>query len=99
METNVKLIRVITGEEIVADVIEETADTVTVKNGLTVFPNGQQVGFAPWATVIDRSRPEITLKQEHVVYIAEVEETVAQKYNEVFGGSTLIKPQEKKIII
>ena len=31
---NCKLLRIITGEEVVAEVLEETDDTITVKNGL-----------------------------------------------------------------
>ena len=32
MSTNVKLIRIVTGEEIVADLLEDTGDTITIKN-------------------------------------------------------------------
>ena len=32
MSTNVKLIRIVTGEEIVADLLEDTGDTITTKN-------------------------------------------------------------------
>ena len=30
-------------------------------------------GFAPWATVIDKLNPDITVSKTHVVYIAEVD--------------------------
>ena len=53
----VKLLRVITGEEIVAEIVEENAAEVTLKNALVVIPTQQSVGFAPWATVIDRENP------------------------------------------
>ena len=43
---DVKLIRIVTGEEIIAEVLSETDDTVTVQNGLVVLPNAQGVGFA-----------------------------------------------------
>tara|TARA_B100000085_G_scaffold274826_1_gene291982 strand:- start:3274 stop:3573 length:300 start_codon:yes stop_codon:yes gene_type:complete len=99
MSTNVKLIRIVTGEEIVADLLEDTGDTITIKNALVVFPNQQQVGFAPWCTVLDRDRPEITIKHSHVVYIAEVDTNVTKKYTEVFGGVGIVTPEEKKIII
>ena len=99
MSTNVKLIRIVTGEEIVADLIEETENTITIKNALVVFPNQQKVGFAPWCTVLDQERPEITIKHSHVVYVAEVDENVTKKYNQVFGGVGIVTPEEKKIII
>ena len=95
---DVKLIRIVTGEEIIAEVLSETDDTITVQNGLVVLPNAQGVGFAPWATVISKDEPEITMKKTFVVYIAAVQDDVAQKYNEMFG-SILVPPSPKKLIV
>ena len=93
-----KLIRVVTGEEVIAELVSETDDTITVQNGLVVLPNGQSFGFMPWATVIDRDKPEITLDRKHVIYIAEVDPTVTKKYNELYG-SKIITPEDKKRIV
>ena len=95
---DVKLIRIVTGEEIIAEVLSETDDTITVQNGLVVLPSAQGVGFAPWATVISKDEPEITVKKTFVVYIAAVQEDVAHKYNEMFG-SKLVTPSPKKLIV
>ena len=95
---DVKLIRIVTGEEIIAEVLSETDDTITIQNGLVVIPNHQGVGFAPWATVISKDEPEITVKKTHVVYVAAVQEDVAHKYNEMFG-SKLVTPAPKKLIM
>ena len=95
---DVKLIRIITGEEIVAEVLSETDDIITVQNGLVVLPTNTGVGFAPWATVISKEKPEITVSKTHVVYVAEVQDDVSKKYNEMFG-SKLITPDKKKLIV
>lgn len=95
---NVKLFRIVTGEEVIAELVSEEENKVTVKNGLVVIPTGQNVGFAPWASVIDRDNPEITVSRNHIVYIAEVEPGVKKKYNEIFG-SRLITPDEKKLVL
>ena len=95
---DVKLIRIVTGEEIIAEVLSETDDTITVQNGLVVLPSAQGVGFAPWATVISKENPEITVQKTHIVYIAEVQEDVSSKYNEMFG-SKLKLPESKKLIL
>jgi membrane-anchored protein YejM (alkaline phosphatase superfamily) len=95
---DVKLIRIVTGEEIIAEVLSETDDSITVQNGLVVLPNAQGVGFAPWATVISKDEPEITMKKTFVVYVASVQDDVAQKYNEMFG-SKLVTPSPKKLIV
>jgi len=94
---NVKLIRVVTGEEVIAEVLSETDDTITVKNGLVVLPSAQSVGFAPWATVISKEEPEITMSRKHVIYVAEVQDSVSKKYKEMFGN--IITPDEKKLIL
>ena len=94
---NVKLIRVVTGEEVVAEVVSETDDTITIKNGLVVLPTGQSVGFAPWATVISKDDPEITMSRNHVIYMVELQDSISKKYKEMFGN--IITPEEKKLIL
>jgi hypothetical protein len=95
---DVKLIRIVTGEEIVAEVVSENENTITVQNALVVLPTNTGVGFAPWATVIDKENPEITVSQKHVVYVVPVQEDVSKRYNEMFG-SKLVTPSSKKLIV
>ena len=95
---NCKLIRIITGEEIIAEVLEETGDTITIQNGLVVLPTNNGVGFAPWATVISKENPEITVNLKHIVYVAEVQEDVVNKYNQMFGNKLQL-PNSKKLIV
>ena len=98
--TEIKLIRIVTGEEVVTEVTETTETTTTVRNALVVLPQASGgVGFAPWATVIDVEKPEVVLKNEHIVYVADVQPQVADKYNEVFGETKVITPPEKKLIL
>ena len=93
---NVKLLRISTGEEVVAEIVEETDDSITVKNGLVCIPQQQSVGFIPWATVVDKMEPEITVSKRFVVYIAALDPTVKNKYCEMFGGVTT---PDKKLIL
>lgn len=95
---NVKLFRIVTGEEVIAELVSENENTVTIKNGLVVLPTGQNVGFAPWASVIDRDKPDLIISKNHIVYIAEVDSGVNKKYNEIYG-SKLITPEDKKLIL
>ena len=95
---DVKLLRIVTGEEVIAELLSETEETITVQNGLVVLPTNNGDGFAPWATVISKEDPEITVSKTHVVYIAEVQEDVCKKYNEMFG-SKLITPNSKKLVL
>lgn len=95
---DVKLLRITTGEEVVAELLSETEDTITIQNALVVLPTNNGVGFAPWASVISKEKPEITISKNHIVYIVDVQEDLSKKYNEMFG-SKLITPNEKKIIL
>ena len=96
---DVKLFRIATGEEVVAELISEDDNFVTLKNGLVVLPSADgRVGFAPWASVVDRSVPELIIARNHIVYIAEVDPAIKKKYNEVYG-SKLVTPEEKKLIL
>jgi len=96
---NVKLFRIATGEEVVAELISEDDNFVTVKNGLVVLPSPDgRVGFAPWATVIDKDIPELIIARNHIVYTAEVDPAIKKKYNEIYG-SKLVTPEEKKLIL
>jgi hypothetical protein len=95
---DVKLFRISTGEEVIAELVSENDNTVTLKNGLVVLPTNTGIGFAPWATVIDQDNPEIMVSKKHVIYIVPVQEDVSKKYNEMFG-SKLITPDKKKLIV
>ena len=62
---DVKLIRLITGEEIVAEVLDWQNGILTIQNALVVIPQQGQVTLKdPWATVIDNDQPEIALGHE-----------------------------------
>jgi hypothetical protein len=95
---NVKLFRIATGEEVIAEVVSEDDATVTVQNGLVVLPTGQSVGFAPWSPVVDEDNRELVVSRNHIVYIGEVSSSVKKKYNEIYG-SKLITPEDKKLIL
>lgn len=94
---NVKLLRIITGEEVIAELVSEASETtITVKNGLVVMPNAQGVGFAPWATVISKRKPEIVVDRKFIVYMVECEDTVVEKYESIFSP---IETPSKKLIL
>jgi hypothetical protein len=95
---DVKLIRMISGEEILAEVIEFANGVLTIKNPLVVIPRQDQIGFAPWATVISLDNPEIALDMRHVIYSVEPQPEVVQQYAKIFGGPDIITPDRKLIL-
>ena len=93
---NVKLLRIVTGEEVIAEVLSEGTEYITVKNALVVIPQAQNVGFAPWATVISKQKPEITVDRKFLVYVVECDGDVVEKYESIF--SPIDKPSKKLIL-
>lgn len=93
---NVKLLRIVTGEEVIVELLSEDKNTITVKNGLVVIPNANGVGFAPWATVINKQKPEITVERKFIVYMVECDDDVVEKYESIF--SPIEKPSKKLIL-
>ena len=94
---DVKLIRMITGEEIVAEVLDWKNGVLTIRNGLVVIPQQGQVGFAPWVTVIDPERPDVALDMKHVIYCVEVATDVVKQYEKIFG-SNIVLPEKQLIL-
>jgi hypothetical protein len=94
---DVKLIRLITGEEIIAEVLDWKNGIMTIQNALVVIPQQGQVGFAPWATVIHPDMPEIGLDMKHVIYSVAVADPVVKQYNEIFG-SNIVLPDKQLIV-
>ena len=71
-------------------------NTCSIHNTLVVLPTGQSIGFAPWATVISKDDPDITMDRKHVNYVAEVQDSVSEKYQEMFS---VIKAPSKKLVL
>ena len=99
---DVKIFKLVTGEEIMGEVVGD-GGKFTVKNPVLVavmrgkdgVPN---VGFAPFPTYSEEVKNKtIDLRLEHVVYSYTPAEDFKQNYDSIFGLG-LVLPGEKKII-
>lgn len=104
MAMNVKLIRFITGEEIIAEIIidDDQTNKIVIKNPLRVLvipakstPQNPTVGFAPWAEFSDDKKFELD-KSSILCIMNPVKEFVNQ-YNATFGG--ILTPSTSGIIL
>ncbi len=94
---NVKLIRMSSGEDVVATVIDNGIEFITIQDAIVAVPTGQgQMGFAPWSPILSKEEKQIRVNKQFVVYIAEVASDVKDSYNQMFN--VIITP-EKKIIV
>ena len=92
----VKLIRMWSGEDVIADVIEENEYTITMENPIVAVPSQQpgQIGFAPWSPLLEKDKIEVTKK--YVVYEGNPQKEIIEQYNSMFGK--LSTPTKKLIL-
>ena len=89
---NVKIIRLISSEELIGDWNEETK---TITNPVVMIPVGKdQLGFQPWVPYAEDE--EIILKEQHIVVVLTPDNKLQNEYNRVYG-SGLVVPEENII--
>jgi len=100
---NVKIIKLVTGEEIIGEVLNDGGKLITIKNPVLIavmrgkdgVPN---VGFAPFPTYSDDKKDKVfDFRLEHVLYSYVPADDFKQNYDSIFGLG-LVLPGEKKII-
>lgn len=98
---NTKLVRLLNGEEIIAEILPSSDAIVTVKNPVRIViipnkldPKQPSVGFAPWAEFSDDK--VINLDKAHVLAIMTPIKEFANQYAGMFSG--LVLPSSKIIV-
>lgn len=101
---NIKLIKLLTGEDILAEVIESDdvlSTELVVKNPVRVVmipsrvdPEKPQIGLAPWAQFSDDK--QFTLDKFHIITIMSPIKEMLTHYNSLFGG--IVVPQSSLIL-
>ena len=84
----IKIFKLITGEEIVAEVVSETEDSVSLKNcvALVLQPSRDgklSFGFVPFGAMVDG---DITIKKDKLLFTAAASDDLKNSYNSMFGG-------------
>ena len=93
---NVKLIRMSSGEDVVATIVNETDSVLEVENAIVAIPTGEgQIGFAPWSPLVSKSDKTLPVNKKFVVYIADVAEDIVNQYNQMF--SKIVTPASKLV--
>jgi len=85
------------GEDVVADLIDEKDDYVVICNPIVAVPAGNgQMGFAPWSPLLKGKNEELEVTKKYVVYIADPQEQIVDNYKDMFS---VIKAPSKKLIV
>ena len=92
----VKLIRMWSGEDVIADLSEEKSDSIVITNPIVAIPAQQgQIGFAPWSPLVDKNA-KLKVTRKYVVYIEDPQDDLVEQYNQMFGN---IATPPKKLIL
>lgn len=88
---NLKILKLITGEEILAELLPSSEAVVIAKNPVRVVvipsrvdPEKPQIGLAPWAQFSDDKT--FTIDKSHVLTIMTPIKEFETQYNSLFGG-------------
>ena len=84
----VKAAKLVTSEEVIGEVVTETEKFLTLKNPVVVAlqqtnDGRMAMGFLPFMPYI---REPITISLDKVLVLEEVDESMKNQYNSVFGG-------------
>ena len=101
MATNIKLLKLINGEELVSEIINDEGSTVKIKNPVRIImmpskadPKTPSVGLAPWAEFSEDK--EIVLDKSHILCMMKPIREFINQYNSIFGG--IVLPSSKLIL-
>jgi len=102
---NVQAFKLITGEDIIADLESESETEFVLSNplGIAVMRNPQtgqpQIGFAPFP-IHGQEDPQKTMmfSKKHVVYSYTPGDDFVHNYDKIFGAG-LIVPKAKQILV
>lgn len=100
MATNLKVLRFL-GEELMAEIVKETSDTITLRNPVRIVvvpsktdPKNPTVGFAPYCEWTEDK--EFVLSKTLLMFVAEPLTVFVNQYNQQYGG--IIVPETKIIV-
>ena len=83
---NVKIIKLISGEELIGEFDEKTN---TITNPVVMIPvNDKSIGFGPWMPYSEDK--SFILKEEQIQVIASPSKVISNEYSKAFGSGIVI---------
>ncbi len=86
MMMNVKIVKMISGEELIGDYDEKTN---VIKNPVVMIPvSKEQIAFQPWLPYSEDK--EFSLKESAINIVANPSTTIINEYNRVYGSGIVV---------
>jgi hypothetical protein len=87
---NIKIIKLISGENVVANVGDVTVDGWELINPMLFMPTEQGVAMAP--LVLFAKTKSVRIQPSHIMFMEPAEDEIANPYNEKFGTGIVLPP-------
>ena len=88
-------LKLVTGEELVAEICSETENMVEFKNPVACVmqrrQDGPALGFMPW---MQASNGPFVVSKDKILCSADVADEVKNGYNQIFGAGIVVPPQQ-----
>jgi hypothetical protein len=92
--SNIKALKLVSGEELVVEIVNEEGDLITFKNPVACVmqrsEKGPVLGFMPWMQAADGP---FTIHADKLVTTADVADEVKNGYNQIFGAGIVVPPK------
>ena len=90
---NLKLLRLRSGEDVICEVLKESAEFIYIKNPAMLMPVGSQgqqmqMGMAPWMPFSEQN--EFEIPRDWLVVMSDVVKDIANNYNQIFGSGIVV---------
>jgi hypothetical protein len=93
--SNVKALKLVSGEELVVEIVNEEGDLITFKNPVACVMQRRQegpvLGFMPW---MQASNGPFKVNVDKIVTVADVADEVKSGYNQIFGAGIVVPPKD-----
>lgn len=93
----IKLIRLTSGEEVIAEIVEEKTSSIKFKKPLVLYAAEEnQIGFMPYIPYT-KADEGLTIKNRHVLFTVDPIEDIIRQYKELTGD--IIIPETGEVIV
>ena len=83
---NVKIVKIISGEELIGEYDEETT---TIKNPVVMIPvSKEKIAFKPWVPYSEDK--EFKLKESMILVVATPSKLITNEFNRVYGSGIVV---------
>ncbi len=94
--SNIKVVKLVSGEELVVEITNETDEAITINNVVAAVlqrsnqTGGAALGFMPW---MHAANGPFIIAKDKLICVAEVADEVKNGYNQIFGAGIVVPPK------